>query len=216
MDQDAGDTGQLPGLPQQHALVQKSAIAEVVRADADEGQAGVIDPGAIGAGRAVGLVGDDGVLPRTPVGRGLGPYRRIGILHEPVDVSKGQTHHPERTVVSAFTVLPCSCQRETHSHACRLCLPSEWKGPRRKGPRRLQPGARDRRGASGRGRVVSGWGYAWGMVGGGWLWRTWPWGPVARADPSGRSRLVRNALNARLGDRADGGRLLSGVKFTGK
>src|ERR1700722_573591 len=28
------------------------------------------------------------------------------------------------------------------------------------------------------------------MVGGGWLWMVWPWGPVARTVPSGRSSIV--------------------------
>lgn len=85
MDEDPGDAGQLPGLPQQHALLEERGVAEVVGADADEGQPGVIDPGAVGAGRAVGLVRDDSVLPCAPVGRGLRPDGRIRVLHQPVE-----------------------------------------------------------------------------------------------------------------------------------
>jgi hypothetical protein len=36
VDQDAGDSGQLAGLADQHAVFEEAVVREVVRADADE------------------------------------------------------------------------------------------------------------------------------------------------------------------------------------
>src|SRR5450756_2837825 len=44
VDQNAGDAGQLAGLADQHAVLEESAVREVVRADAHERQLRVVGP----------------------------------------------------------------------------------------------------------------------------------------------------------------------------